>query len=437
MKRTVMEELMKWKDDSRKKPLLIRGARQVGKTYTIRQLGDAFEDFQELNFELKPEAKKAFISDLDPQRIIRDLSIFTGKRITPGKTLLFFDEIQEAPNAIKAIRYFYEMMPQLHVIAAGSLLDFELENIGMPVGRVSSIYMHPMSFKEFLTAKGEDLLIEVLDGHNITENISDMAHRKLLKLLGEYMTVGGMPEAVGYFVETSELNQCFKIHRSIIDTYRQDFNKYAKKFQLKYVELLFSSIPALVGKKFKYSHVPGEYRKRELMPSLDLLVKAGIVNRITNTGGQGVPLAVAAKPERFKMIFLDIALCQTILGSDLGSWLLEPEINFVNKGELTEALIGQELLACSPPDRKSELYYWQREAKSSNAELDYLVQQKGKVIPVEVKSGATGTLKSMRYFLETYKQSPYGIRFSTSNFTLEGGIHNYPLYAVGKLFKGA
>ncbi|MCP5106133.1 MAG: ATP-binding protein [bacterium] len=437
MKRTVMVELMKWKDDSRKKPLLIRGARQVGKTYTIRQLGSVFEDFQELNFELKPEAEKAFKSDLDPQRIIRDLSIFTGQKITPGKTLLFFDEIQEAPNAIKAIRYFYEMMPELHVIAAGSLLDFELENTGMPVGRVSSIYMHPMSFTEFLAAKGENLLIDVLAGHNVTENISDMAHRKLLKLLGEYMTVGGMPEAVDCFVETSDLNRCFKIHRSIIDTYRQDFNKYAKKYQLKYVELLFSSIPSLVGKKFKYSHVPGEYRKRELMPSLDLLVKAGIVNRITNTGGRGVPLAASAKPESFKMIFLDIALCQAILGVDLGSWLLEPEINFVNKGELTEALIGQELLANSPADKKSELYYWQREAKSSNAELDYLVQQKGTVIPIEVKSGAMGTLKSMRYFLETHGQSPYGIRFSTSNFILEGDIHNYPLYAVGKLVMGA
>ncbi|UCH92487.1 MAG: ATP-binding protein [Candidatus Aminicenantes bacterium] len=434
MERNIFDELKKWKEDPRRKPLLIRGARQVGKTFIIRELGKHFPGFVELNFELLPGAKKVFDRDLEPHRIIRDLALFIGKKITPGSTLLFFDEIQEAPKTINALRYFHEMLPEQHVIAAGSLLEFELENIGLPVGRVSSIYMYPLSFMEFLKAKNEELLIETLINHDTSEKISEVAHRKLLILLGEYMTVGGMPEAVECFIETSDLNQCFKIHRTIIDTYRQDFNKYANKYQLKYVELLFNSIPTLMGKKFKYSNIPGEYRKRELMPCLDLLVKAGIVNKITYSSGQGIPLAATAKEETFKTIFLDIALSQTILGVVSGSWLLEPEKNFINKGELTEALVGQEMLAYSMPDWKSELYYWHREARTSNAEVDYLIQEGDTIIPVEVKSGSTGTLRSLRLFLESHQRSPYGIRFSVGNFSIDNGIHNYPLYAVVKLF---
>ena len=433
MKRTILWELKKWKKEKYRKPLLIRGARQVGKTFIVRELGKDFEDYVEINFELTPMARKVFEMDLDPRRIIRDLSLFPGKKISPGRTLLFLDEIQEAPDAIKALRYFYELLPELHVVAAGSLLEFQLENIGLPVGRVDSIYMYPLSFMEFLKARNEDLLLETLMSHHTKEKISDAAHGKLLILLGEYMTVGGMPEAAACFVESSDLKKCFKIHRSIIDTYRQDFNKYAKKYQLKYVELLFNSIPALLGKKFKYSHIPGEYRARELRPSLELLDKADILHRITHSSGQGIPLAAAEKPETLKLLFLDIALSQTILGVDLGSWILEPESNFINKGPLTEAFVGQELLAYSIPDQEARLFYWHRESPSSNAEVDYLLQQGDTIFPVEVKSGPTGSIKSLRIFLESHNRSPHGIRFSLGNFSIDNDIHNYPLYAVAKL----
>ncbi|MDQ1351065.1 MAG: ATP-binding protein [Acidobacteriota bacterium] len=433
MKRTIFSELKKWQENEPRKPILLRGARQVGKTFIIRQLGKDFPDYVEINFELKPEAKKVFDYDLDPRRITRDLSLIAGRKIVPGETLLFLDEIQEAPNAIKALRYFYEMLPGLHVAAAGSLLEFELENIGMPVGRVDSLYMYPLSFLEYLNAREENLLIETLVNHDPHEKISEAGHSKLLLLLGEYMAVGGMPEVVTCFIETSDLNKCFKIHRTIVDTYRQDFNKYAKKYQLKYVELLFNSIPGLLGKKFKYNSIPGEFRARELRPSLELLEKAGIVHKITHSSGQGIPLAASAKEETFKLVFLDIALSQTILDVDPGSWLLDPKFNFINKGPLTEAFIGQELLAYSVPDRKNRLFYWHREDRSSNAEVDYLFQQGPTVIPVEVKSGSTGSLKSLRLFLDLHDRSPYGIRFSLSNFLIDGDIHNYPLYAVAKL----
>lgn len=433
MKRTVLHELKKWKSDTRHKPLLIRGARQVGKTYIVRQFSKEFKDYVEVNFELYPEAKKIFEHDLDPERIIRDLSAFTRKKITPGDSLLFFDEIQEAPVAISALRYFYEMLPQLHVIAAGSLLDFELENIGLPVGRVASIYMHPLSFMEFLAAKNEGLLIETMLDHDETSELNEALHNKLLLLLGEYMTVGGMPEAAASFVENSDFNRCFKIHRTIIDAFRQDFHKYANKYQVKYVELLFNSIPGFLGKKFKYSNIPGEYRKRELMPALELLVKAGVAARIIHSSGQGIPLAAAAKEELFKVFFLDIALSQSVLGSDMASWLLDPKITFVNKGGLTEAFVGQELLAYSTPDRKNDLFYWQREERASNAEVDYLIQDKDIIIPIEVKSGGAGHLKSLRLFLDEHAKSPYGVRFSVSNFFIDNDIRSYPLYAVVKL----
>jgi len=435
MERTVLAGLKKWQDSHPRKPLLIRGARQVGKTYLIRQLGRNFEDFVEINFELKPDAVKVFERDLDPKRIIRDLALLNGKSITPGKTLLFLDEIQEAPKAITSLRYFYEILPELHVIGAGSLLDFELEKIGIPVGRISSIYLYPFSFMEFLKAKSEDLLIDAILDQNSEEKVSEIVHKKILMLLGEYMTVGGMPEAINCFIQTSDIHQCLKIHRTIIDTYRQDFNKYAKRYQLKYVELLFNSIPAFLGKKFKYSKVPGEYRKRELIPSLDLLVKAGIVHKIIHSGSQGLPLAATAKPEVFKVIFLDIALSQAILGIDSGSWILEPEVNFVNKGSITEAFVGQEILAYSPSDCKSELFYWQREARSSSAEIDYIVQKDNKIIPIEVKSGSIGTLKSLTYFLKSHIGSPFGIRFSSANFSSDDQIHNYPLYSIAKLYQ--
>lgn len=423
---------MKWKESKRRKPLLVRGARQVGKTHSVRDLGKAFERFVEVNFELYPDVKKIFDADLVPSRIIRALSIFTGNRITPGNTLLFLDEIQQAPKAVNALRYFHEMLPDLHVVAAGSLLDFELENTGLPVGRISSLYMYPLSFFEFLKAKGEDLLIEAIVRHDPTEKINEAIHKKLLLIVGEYLAVGGMPEAVDCWVETSDPRECASVHRAVIETYRQDFNKYADRYKQKYVDILFNAVPSSMGKKFKYSNVPGDYRKRELMPSLDLLVKAGVAHKVVHSSGQGIPLGAEANHEKFKTIFLDVALAQTVMGIDSSSWLLDPETSFVNKGTVTEAFVGQEITAWSRPTGKCQLYYWLRESRSSSAEVDYLFQKEGVVIPVEVKSGAPGSLKSLNLFLSEHLHSPYGVRFSTLNFSSGSNIRSYPIYAVAK-----
>ncbi|HHL72266.1 MAG TPA: ATP-binding protein [Bacteroidetes bacterium] len=430
MKRLIFSHLQNWKSDPARKPILLRGARQVGKTWIAREIGKQFDAYVEINFELNPDAKKIFHFDLDPFRICRDFSLLYGQRIVPGQTLLFFDEIQEEPKALQALRYFYEMIPEQHVLAAGSLLDFEIEKIGLPVGRVASLYMHPMSFLEFLSACGETLLLEMLAEHDGTTPVSEPVHRKLLRLLGEYMAVGGMPEVVQRWCATKKLGDCAAIHRTICDAYRQDFNKYAKKHQLQHLALLFDVIPSLSGRQFKFSQIPGEFKKRDLQPSLELLVKAGLVNKVLHSAGQGIPLGAQARPELFKPIFLDVALAQSILSLQATSWLLEPEASFVNKGEITEAFVGQELLAYSPADQRPQLYFWRRQARSSSAEVDYLLQKDQHVIPIEVKSSTPGRLRSLRLFLEEHRNSPYGVRLSALNFSVDEQLRSLPLYAI-------
>jgi len=194
-------------------------------------------------------------------------------------------------------------------------------------------------------------------------------------------------------------------------------------------------IPAVLGRIFKFSQVPGNYRKRELQPSLELLIKAGLANKIIHSAGQGIPLGAQAKPDIFKLIFVDIALAQTILGLDASSWLLDPETAFINKGEMTEAFVGQEMLACSAYDQKPQLYFWQRQKRGSSAEVDYLLQKNQKVIPIEVKSTAPGRLKSLRVFLDEHSNSPYGVRFSALNYTINDGLRSFPLYAVAGLMQ--
>ncbi len=429
MKRLVDYHLNDWKGDIDRKPLLLRGARQVGKTYAVRALGKSFTHFIEINLEILPQALQIFEKDLQPERIIREISVLIKKPIIPGKTLLFIDEIQVAPQAILALRYFYELIPELHVIAAGSLLDFAIEEVGIPVGRIQSLYMYPMSFMEFLAAQQETLLIEEILMHKLEEPLSNVIHEKSLSLLGEYLAIGGMPQIVSCWSKTKDPLRCSKIHYSLLDAYRQDFGKYARKFQIKYVELVFNSIPRQLGNKFKYSLIEGEYRKRELAPALDLLVTAGIAHKVFHSSGQGIPLGAQIDPLDYKAIFLDVGLSQASLDLDLAGWFVDPLSEFVNKGSLVEAFVGQEFLAYSDPLRKRNLYYWNRKNRTSVAEVDYLIQKK-QVVPVEVKSGKGSTLRSINLFLETRPLSPYGIRFSTQNYSRHNNIDSYPLYAI-------
>lgn len=434
MKRLVDWYLRAWKDDKYRQPLLLRGARQVGKTFAVRELGKLFSSYVEINLESLQEEGDEIFRNLDPKKIVDRLSIIANKAIIPGETLLFIDEIQAIPRALTALRYFYELMPELHVIAAGSLLDFAIEKVGVPVGRVQGLYMYPLSFIEFLSATGEHMLLKELLKHEATQGaLFDIAHNRLLERLGEYLVLGGMPQAIARWVEQRAPLQATIVHSTLLDFYRQDFNKYAKVHQVKYVELIFDQVPRQLGRKFKYSLVEGEYRKRELAPALDLLVTAGIAQKVFYAAGQGMPLGALVDPLDYKTLFFDVGLSQSLLGLDIAGWFLHPHNEFVNKGSLVESFVGQEILVYSSPRRKKQLFFWHRAERTSQAEIDYLIQKQERVIPIEVKSGSGKTLKSLHQFLETHQQSPYGIRFSTQNYSLFQNVHSYPLYAIAKV----
>ena len=432
MRRLLDHYLTIWQQDPARTSLLIRGARQVGKTFTVRKFAEAFTNLVEVNFERNPDLATLFDRDLDPGRISRDLALALGVRIEPGKTLLFLDEIQQAPRALTALRYFHEDLPSLHVIAAGSLVEFAVEEIGLPVGRVNSLYMYPMSFLEFLNAKGQSPAVSELAAHSADVAIAGAVHDRLMREVGEYLAVGGMPEAVQEWVDHGDLSRCAQVQRRLAETYRQDFAKYSRKNQIKYVDLLFNEVPRLLGRKFVFSHVAGNRRRRDLQPALELLAKAGVVHPVFHTAATGLPLGAEADPDRFKVIFMDVGLAESILGLDGATWILDPTATFANAGQLAEAFVGQELIAYGQPHAAPRLYYWHREARSSNAEVDYLHPAAAKIVPVEVKRGTGGWLRSLRLFLESRPAvSPYGVRFSPHNFSVMPDLQSYPLYAVG------
>ncbi len=432
-KRLIDFHLDKWKGDPYRKPLLLRGARQVGKTYAVRRLGQGFNYFVEVNFEQLEGAASIFDKDLVPEKLARALSLLVKAPIIPGETLLFFDEVQEAPRVILALRYFYEQMPTLHVIAAGSLLEFAIEKVGVPVGRISMLYMYPLSFLEYLVATGDALMAQEILSHHVGIPMEEPIHTAILDRLGEYLSVGGMPEAVARWVQTQDPASALQVLQQIAAAYRQDFEKYARKAQVKYLEQLFRQIPHLVGKEFSYRAIHGEYRKRELAPALELLERANIIHAVRRSSGQGIPIGAEVDFEIFKVLYLDIALCQTILGSDISIWFLRPLDGFENRGEIAEGFVGQELICYASPHNKAEIHFWRRKEKGSSAEIDYLLQRGETILPIEVKSGHGKTLRSLRLFLETHPKSPLGIRFSALDYSLLEDLDSRPLYAVASL----
>lgn len=434
MKRNIDYYLSNWRQRDKRKPLILRGARQVGKTHAITKLGTQFDSYVEINFELMAAAKSVFDVDLSPTRILRDLSLLTQQAIIPGKTLLFLDEVQEQPQAILALRYFYEKMPELHVIAAGSLLDFAIEKVGVPVGRVEFLYMYPMSFIEFLCATDNHLIAKAIRTQTVANPFTETIHEKIISLLGEYFATGGMPEAVQEWCDTQDLNAVMQVQSSIVNGYIQDIPKYARKSQIEHVDVVFKHIPHIIGQRFKINNITGEYRKREISPAIDLLEKAMIAKRIYHTSAQGLPLAAQSNLEKYKLMLIDIAITQKVLNSDPREWILNPKTACINKGALIEAFVGQEMMAYQDPTSPSELFYWHREERGSSAEVDYITALNREIVPVEVKSDRGSHIKSLRSFLESHPNSNYGVRFSMHNYSEIDVLHSYPLYAVAALF---
>ncbi len=434
MIRRLQKHLLEWKESRTRKPLLLRGARQVGKSWLAKDLGKGFKRFVEINFESRPQLKTLFEDDLTPEHLIPRLAAVAKKPIIPGETLLFFDEIQQVPNALTALRYFYEDMPNLHVLAAGSLLEFVIEKIGIPVGRIESLYSYPLSFYEFMLATGNEPLADLIRSLPDHQALEEPLHRQALTLLSEYMAVGGMPQAVQAWIESRDILRCSRIHHAILDTYRQDFGKYAKSGRIDSVDLIFNAVPQLTGKKFVFSQVSDSIRSRELKPALDLLLKAGVVHKVCHSSGNGVPLAAEKNPSMFKVLPLDVGLMQAGLNANAHDWLIDPKRQYINKGAVAEAFTGTEFLAYSWPFVRKSLNYWVRERHGATAEVDYLMEKNNQVIPVEVKSGGINSMKSIDLFLTEKAYSSHGLHISPKPAGIRGKIHKIPLYALWRLF---
>ncbi len=432
MKRDIEQVLLNWKKETNRYPLLVRGARQVGKSYSIRKFGEKeFVNLVEINFEQKPQFKECF-NTLEPQKIIEAISLLTQSDIVIGESLLFLDEIQECPEAITALRYFYEQMPGVHIIGAGSLLEFVIssENLRMPVGRIKYLYMRPLSFLEYLEATGDKRarkFIESTDWNNLP---SKPVHQHLLSQVKKYSLLGGMPAVVSEYVSSGNINKCMEIQTLIIQTYRDDFGKYSSRVKHKYMEKIFYAVPKLIGKKFKYSHVDVNMQSRDLNEALQLLEKAGVVYKIKQTSGNGLPLEAESKEKHFKTAFMDIGLMQNICG--LNSTIFttaDEDFIKINEGAIAEQFTAQELLAYQDCFQPAALFYWAREKRSSNAEVDYVIPHSAKAIPLEVKAGKTGTLKSLHLYLENYKIL-FGVRVSQHYFQDVQPVVSIPFYAI-------
>lgn len=452
--RIIDRYLSEWATRPVHKPILLRGARQVGKSTAVRHLGESFKYYVEINLEKQSNYIDLFKKDLDVTRIVPQMAAMCGTPIVPNETLLFIDEIQESQEAIMALRYFKEDMPNLHVIAAGSLLEFVLDEIPtFGVGRIHSMYMFPMTFDEFLLANGEQLLLDARGQANIDAPLPTALHEKLIGLMRTFMLVGGMPESVVKWVQTHDFLQCQEVQDDIITGYEADFPKYKKKVDPQLLIATMKSAATQATKKFVYSRVPGEYKTAEVKKALDLLIKAGILIPVTHSSGNGLPLGDESDESIRKILLLDTGLMLRLLNMTMGDTsaitaqiLTATAADLVNKGPMAEMLAGLELLHYLTPNLHHDLYYWVRQAKNATAEIDYLLSRDMQVLPFEVKAGVQGGMKSLWDFMRE-KKLDQAVRCSLENFgkfdyidaEAEGAVRHvevYPLYALSQFVMG-
>jgi predicted AAA+ superfamily ATPase len=415
MFRTANIFLDEWLHEKGRLPLVIRGARQVGKTWIVRELAARHNlTLIEVNFEDNPVFKTLFTSN-DPEQILLNLSNLPGiQEINPEKSLLFLDEIQAFPEMLAKLRWFAEKMPQLPVIAAGSLLEFVLaeHSFSMPVGRIGYMHLEPLSFVEFLKAAGRDNLVSYLGLFKIGQEIPLAIHQQFTQLFKEYLIIGGMPSAVDTWTTTRSFEKVSRIQNNILASYRDDFNKYHGKLDVGRLEDVLQAVPKMLAEKFVYSHVNPHAKTEPLKKALDLLCMARVCTKVKDTPANGVPLGAGSKGKAIKVIFLDVGLCSTLLDLSLTRVMPLEDLNLINSGGISEQVVGQLLRTIRPYYIEPQLFFWKREEPSSNAEIDYVIQHQGSVIPIEVKAGATGTLKSLHYFM-ALRKFPRAVRINS------------------------
>lgn len=452
IQRNIDVELLEWKDNPMRKPLLLRGARQVGKSSAVRHFGKEFQFFAEVNFERHKTVKTFFQGDIDIRLIVQKIAIYINVPIEEGKTLLFLDEIQECPEAIMALRFFKEDYPGLHVIAAGSLLEFTLQELPTyGVGRIHTLFMYPMTFDEFLNANNENGLISMKRQADSQHPLDAAFHEKLIEYFRIYLLVGGMPEAVLAWIKTHNFNQCSHIQEDIILTYEDDFSKYKKRVSPDLLRTTLHGICHQPGEKITFKQISADYRSSQIREAVRLLTLAGLVIPVIATSGNGIPLDAEANEKNMKILLLDSGLLLFLsvlqLEGNLAQHLVElimtgsPQ-DLVNKGGLVEMVAGLELLRNKPCVQRQKMFYWEKSGNSI-AEIDYLDTFHLKVTPIEIKSGTQGGMKSLWQFMRE-KRLTEAIRCSFENFgeftytdpqadNAERHITIIPLYALENL----
>lgn len=415
-KRNIDDKLLEWKESPRRKPLLIRGARQVGKSTAVRHLGKGFKYFVEVNLESQPSIRQLFTKDIDVHRTCEAISATLGIPVVAGKTLLFIDEIQVCQEAIMSLRYFKEDYPELHVIAAGSLLEFTLEELpSFGVGRIRSLYMYPFSFDEFLLAQGLDTTVDFKHKATSLSPLPEVVHNKLVEQLKTFYLVGGMPAAITEWVESKSYIECTRVHNDILDTYQDDFSKYKSRISPALLRQVLRSVALQAGCKFVFRQVADDIHSSVIKEALHLLTLAGLIKPVTHSDGNGVPLGAEENCNYTKYLFLDFGLMQTMLGTPAANVLLSSDVDFVNKGAASEMFAGLELVKNHDCFQKAEMYYWQNLSRGTNAEIDYLVVKDGIVVPIEVKASTRGSMQSLWLFMRK-KGLHRAIRTSLENF---------------------
>ena len=443
MQRLAETLLKTWAGATGRKPLVLRGARQTGKTWLIKHVGEQFHgDMAYVNLEREPDLAVCFQPN-DPKAVLALLEARLRRTITPGKTLLFLDEIQATPEILGKLRWFYEELPELHVVAAGSLLDFALadHSFSMPVGRITYGHLEPMTFAEFLLACGEEHLLKAIRACTLTAGLHASLHAQAMALVRIYTLVGGMPAAVKLWVETHSFTTTAELHRDLLQTIRDDFAKYSAtghgKVNTARVAKVFAALPRLVGRKFMPSVVDREEKSLALKDAFHLLALARVLTPVQRTMANGIPLGAELDDRYQKCCMLDVGLFATMCGMDAVAVTSQSDLTLVNEGQLAEQLVGQELRACRPFNQEPALFTWIREAKNSNAEVDYVLQIGTRIVPVEVKAGATGRLRSL-HMMVSEKKLDLAVRVSSEPLLVQevatavpvGTTHNFTLLSV-------
>ena len=429
MKRYAMQQLVDWKNKPNRKPLILKGARQVGKTWLMKEFGrQHFAKVAYVTFYNNQRMKRVFDDDYDIDRIIMNINIEAKVEVTPGDTLIIFDEIQEAPRALESLKYFCENAPEYAVVSAGSLLGVAIhKGVSYPVGKVDSIELHPMSFREFLEAMNEEQLASLISSKNHAM-MSDFSS-KYIFWLKNYYYVGGMPEIVQYFAEHKDYQEVRRMQKGILDQYEDDFGKHAANADLARIRMVWNSIPmqlAKENKKFFFGQIKTGARMKDFEVAIEWLLDCGLITKVYRVNKPAMPLKAYIDFAAFKLFLLDVGLLGALSELDAESILEGNEIFVEFKGALTEQFVLQELVA----ETEYTPYYFATD--TSTFEMDFMIQKGKNVVPVEVKAETNQQAKSLKAYCRKYEPE-YAVRISMKNYQEEEWLTNLPLYAVSSI----